>query len=236
MLHLALLFATTVVDAQAPPPGGQAFPVRWEAKVAPPGRAGLDAQMKQRPRGMEPDDALDNVDDKGENHPIRTCDDYEKAKKEGWAPANNAQGATESWFIGTCDVVKLLLKAKPSRVSYVGDLKMDRTALDLLPPSIADMPDDDARLERAAKAGLSLRQYLPKLKILAGDPGHLRISEVESMYDIEIVGYGDFNGDGFEDVLLSRGSYATHGSMHVYDTVILTRTKPTGLLSIIAAK
>jgi hypothetical protein len=234
MLPLALLFV--IAAAQAPAAGGQAYAVRWEARVAPPGRAGLEAQLKQPPRGMDPADELDDVDEKGENHPIRTCDEYEKAKKDGWAPANNAQGAIESWFIGTCDVVQLLLKAKPSRVSYVGDLKMDRTALDVLPPSIADMPDDSARLERAEKAGLSLRQYLPKLKILAAAPGHLRISEVESMYDIEILGYGDFNGDGFEDVLLSQGSYATHGSMHVYDTVILTRTQPTGLLSVIAAK
>jgi hypothetical protein len=211
-------------------------PVRWLPAIGPPDRAVLEAALKKPPIGLAPDDALDNHDKQGRNHPIRTCDAYAAALKAGWSAENNAQMMTEGFFIRGCDLVRLVLSAKPSRVSYLADLKLDASALAVLPPSIDDFNENSDAVTKAEKAGRSLKQFNPALKVADADPGKFAVQDETSRYVLEIVAYGDFDGDGVEDVLLFQGSYAVGGSMHAYSPVILTRTRPTGVLSTVVAK
>ncbi len=213
-----------------------AHPVRWLPVIGPPDRAALEAALKKPPIGLAADDALDNHDKQGRNHPIRTCDAYAAAIKAGWSAENNAQMMTEGFFIRGCDLVRLVLAAKPSRASYVADWKLDASALAVLPPSIDDFNENSDALKKAEDQGRSLKQFNPALKVADADPGKFAVQDENSRYVLEIVGYGDFDGDGIEDVLLFQGSYAVGGSMHAYSPVILTRTKPAGVLSTVVAK
>src|SRR5437868_5443192 len=113
MTSTLLLLAALLVPQAGP------HPVRWQPWVAPPGRAALEKAMKERPRRMEPDDALVDHDEKGGEHRITTCDQYAKAIKAGWSAENNAQIATQSFFIAGCDIPSMLLKARPSATSYL---------------------------------------------------------------------------------------------------------------------
>jgi hypothetical protein len=206
-------------------------PVRWMPWVGAPTRTALEAALKRPPSGLAADDALDNHDNRGDNHPVRTCEEYARAKKNHWTAENNAQIATESYFIKGCDLIRVLLAARPSRVSYVADLTLDASALDVLPPSIGGLNDEGDGMKSAIAKGWSLKQYDPALKVEKSGNGRLVIADEMSRYDLEIAGYGDFNGDGVEDVLMFQASYAVGGSMHIYEPVILTRTAPGKILS-----
>jgi hypothetical protein len=231
MIVVVLLLAALV-------PQSVPHPVRWLAWVAPPGRASLEKALKERPRRMEPDDALIDHDDKGRELRITTCAQYAKAIKEGWSAENNAQIATQSFFIAGCNVPAMLLKAKPSATSYLQDFRLDAAALDVLPPAIASLGDDSDGLEAAEKKGASLRQYAPDLKVVEKEThdDRLVLQDEESRYDLQIAGFGDLNADGIEDVLIFQASYALHGSMHIYEPVVLTRIKPGGPLAFVAVK
>lgn len=230
----ALAFAAG--SSPSPPPAQASLPVHWTATLGPPDRAALQAALGKPPLGLRADDALDNHDGKGVNHPIRSCDAYQRALKAGWSAENNAQMATEGFFIKGCDLPQLILAAKPSRVSYVGSLKLDAAALDVLPPSVEALNYDEDGMKAAEAKGQSVRQFDPALKVEKAEGLHLVVANDDSRYDLEIVGYGDFNGDGIEDLLLFQASYATQGTMHVYAPLILTRTRPSGVLHEIDVK
>jgi hypothetical protein len=231
MISVVLLLAALV-------PQSVPHPVRWLPWVAPPGRVSLEKALKERPRRMEPDDALVDHDDKGRERRITTCDQYAKAIKAGWSAENNAQIATESFFIAGCNIPAMLLKAKPSTTSYLENFHLDAAALDVLPPSVAGLGDDSDGLQAAEKKGASLKQYAPDLKVVEKEShdDRLVLQDEESRYDLQIAGFGDFNADGIEDMLIFQASYALHGSMHIYEPAILTRVKPGGPLGFVAAK
>ena len=219
----------------APPPAS--LPPHWSASLGAADRAALQAALTKPPKGLAAGDALDDHDEKGRNHPIRTCAQYARALKAGWSAEDNAQIATESFFIRGCTLVEIMLKATPSRVSYVADLRLDASPLDVLPPSIADLVmGDEEGQKKAEEQGKSLRQFDPTLKVVKAEPGQVAIENDDSRYELEIVGYGDFNGDGVEDVLLFQASYATQGTMHIYEPVVLTRTKPGAVLRLVEVK
>jgi hypothetical protein len=230
----ASLLLTAALFVPQPTP----HPVRWGSWVAPPGRAALEKALQDRPRRMEAHDALVDHDEKGREHRITTCDQYEKAKKGGWSAENNAQIATESFFIAGCDIPQMLLKAKPSATSYLDDFHLDASALDVLPAGIAGLADDSDALQAAEKKGASLKQYAPDLKVQVKEThdDRLVVQGEEARYDLEVAGFGDFNGDGIEDVLIFQASYAVGGSMHIYEPVILTRTKPGAPLRTVGAR
>jgi len=233
-LAVALLLTAGV---PAPPqPAPASLPVRWTATLGLPDRAALQAALAKPPLGLRADDALDNHDGKGVNHPIRTCDAYQRALKAGWSAENNAQIATEGFFIKGCALPQLILAAKPSRVSYVGTLTLGASALDVLPPSVEALNYDEDGMKAAETKGQSLRQFDSTLKVEKAEGLRLVVANEDARYDLEIVGYGDFNNDGIEDLLLFQASYATQGTMHVYAPLILTRSTPSGVLHEIEVK
>src|ERR1700693_2881669 len=179
MIPLLLILVTTAL--QSP----QALhPVRWTPAVGPPSRQALQAKLKRpvkRPRGQEIYEHTESQDE------IRTCADYARAKKNGWSDsANTYERSTESFFKDQCDVLLLVLKAKPSRVSYVTDFKLDEAALDMLPPSLSSaMSNEELRaVDKAERRGVSWKQFTRGLKLVKTgadwmaleEPGEARIS------------------------------------------------------------
>jgi hypothetical protein len=229
MIPLLLILVTTAL--QSP----QALhPVRWTTAVGPPSRQALQAKLKRpvkRPRGQE---IYEHTESQGE---IRTCADYARAKKNGWSDsANTYERSTESFFKDQCDVLLLVLTAKPSRISYVTDFKFDETALDMLPPSLSWIlsGDEEAAAGKAERRGLSWRKFKPGVKVLKKDADWISVEEPGSArISLELKAFGDFNGDGIEDVLLFKSTSAINATYRYYEPVILTRTADGRLLKVL---
>jgi hypothetical protein len=165
---------------------------------------------------------------------IRTCSDYARAKKDGWSDsANTYERSTESFFKDQCDVLLLVLKAKPSRASYVTDFKLDEDALDLLPLSLSSIlsNDEERAADKTERRGLSWKKFKPGLKLVKKGANWMAVEEPgEARISLEIKAFGDFNGDGIEDVLLFKSTSAINATFRYYEPVILTRTADGRLL------
>lgn len=130
-------------------------------------------------------------------------------------------------------MVTLVLAAKPSRLSYVEGFRLDGLALDALPSSLswAVAPEDEDAVEEAERQGLSWRRYKPELRVLNASQDALAVDEDGARIALETKAFGDFDGDGVEDVLLFKSSRAVdEGTMRHYTPVLLTRTTAGGPL------
>jgi hypothetical protein len=137
-------------------------------------------------------------------------------------------------------------RAKPSRVSYVKAFRLNDAALDRLPPTMTSgLIDDDDDQDAARKAelnGLSWRKFIPGLKIQKKYANGIEVMEPAlddegkpdpdhgAEVDLEIKAFGDFNGDGIEDVLLWTTDQAVRGTLYWFQPVALTRLTPGGPL------
>jgi hypothetical protein len=189
-------------------------PVRWNRAVGPPSRQALRAKLLKPPASEpRPDE-------------IQSCADYLRALKEG---RDGAQSADESFVAAECDPILLVLAAEPSRVSYVQGFKLDESALGLLPASVSFIADEDK--DKVERKGLSWKRYHPKMKLLRKAFNEITVAEDdENGVNLRIMAFGDFNGDGVEDVLLSKENFEIEGHGRSYSAVILTRLSPGGRL------
>src|ERR1700675_79814 len=132
MMSLLLVLAATLQAPEAQ------HPVRWTRAVGPPSRQALQAKLK-RPVKLSQEDKIQ--EHTGQHRQIRTCVDYARAQKNGWRnDANTYEMGVAASFKEECDLPQLILAAKPSRVSYVKNFKLNESALDLLPPSLSVTP------------------------------------------------------------------------------------------------
>jgi hypothetical protein len=185
----------------------------------------------KRPRGQ---DIYEHSEGQRE---IRTCADYARAKKNGWSEsANTYERSTDSFFKDQCDVLLLVLKAKPSRVSYVTGFKLDKAALDVLPPSLSSaMSNEELQaVDEAERRGLSWKQFARGLKLVKTGADWMSLEEAgETRISLELKAFGDFNGDGIEDVLLFESTSAINATYRYYEPVILTRAADGRLLKVL---
>lgn len=227
MITLLLILAGAAL--QAPP---ARHPVSWTRAVGPRPRQALEAKFKgpvELPRGQQ------IAEHKRE---IRTCVGYARAKKRGWEARNGRELATASFFKDQCYTAALVLAAKPSRVSYVNNFKLDESALDLLPPSMTFAPIGEVEdaADQAERQGLSWKKFRPHLKIREKSVNGITVLEPgenpreDVLINLEIKGFGDFNGDGIEDVLLFKEGHPVEGTFYSYHLVILTRVAADGPL------
>lgn len=222
---IAALLILITAALQAPQPR---HPVQWTEAVGPNSRQELQARLKRPvklPRGQK----IYQHTDPGRE--IRTCADYRRAKKDGWSDsANTLERTTESFFKDQCDVPLLVLAARPSRVSYVRNFKLDQATLDLLPPSLSWMMGD-REVNDAERQGLSWKKFKPGLKVREKYKNGIGVEEPdEATINLEIKAFGDFNSDGIEDILLFKSTHIIGGTARNYYPVILTRTAAGGPL------
>jgi hypothetical protein len=212
-------------------------PVRWTRAVGPPSRQALKAKLQSPVKKPASQKIFEHG---GRKREIRTCADYERAKRNGWEDdANGYEHATESFFKDACDSLLLILAAKESRVSYVTGLRLNEASLDELPPSMSFAPIGEVE-EKAAEAerqGLSWKKFKPGLKILTKGANAVSVEEPgEARINLEIKAFGDFNGDGVEDVLLIKSDRAIGGTFFAMYPVILSRLNPHARLKVVEIK
>jgi hypothetical protein len=236
MVPLLFLIATaTLQTAQAQ------HPVRWTKAVGPPSREALRAKFNKRVKSFGGPKIYDH------KRQIRTCVDYQRALKNGWEWTGiDSEQFTWGIFEEECKTIALVLVAKPSGKSYVRNFKLNDAALDVLPPTLASDfnadADDPEAARKAEQKGISWRKFRPGLKIQQTFDNGITVMEQDideqgkpdpeqgaEVY-LEIRAFGDFNGDGIEDVLVWTTDHIVPGTLRGWRPVVLTRLSPGGPL------
>jgi hypothetical protein len=124
-----------------------------------------------------------------------------------------------------CLVLRALKGATPPRQSTLSQFRLDEKAVDILPPSLGVVvsKDDERRLKDAEAKGQSWKAFEPGVKAPVSNAGILRVEGDGWSTTLEIYARADFDGDGFEDVLLSVNGSLSEGSYSSARMVVLTR-------------
>jgi hypothetical protein len=165
---------------------------------------------------------------------VKDCDSLARAIAERrWAgPSVMVQS---SWLMH-CRALEMIGLAQPATVSNLRTFVFDEYAVDKLPAILLGAPGCDwqCRLLKADEKRIPISGF--ELDIVFVDVVSETELEIRTEYDevrIEIVGRGDFNGDGADDVLVTSsvsGVGSRWGSREVF---VLTRDTPTGTLQVV---
>ncbi|NMO21463.1 hypothetical protein HPC49_31245 [Pyxidicoccus fallax] len=132
-----------------------------------------------------------------------------------------------------CWTMKRLTTARPSRVSYVRNVLSTKAPGTVLPSAMAP-PTSYHDSAAPDGAGQSWAAFAPKLRFEPDPerPGEVRITGEYERGQLEPWAVGDFNGDGFEDIVIHR-TMSYGGSLVEISTFLLTRTRPDDVLTVL---
>jgi len=137
--------------------------------------------------------------------------------------------------LADCTVLEELRNAKPANRSFLAELKWDEHILQLLPPQLSITVSEEAgrRAEAAAERGQSWPKFDTTVKAEAAGSDQVGVRGNGFVQRLILWGRGDFNGDGFEDLLVQSLDTLTEGTYRNTRLFILTRKTAHGKLSLV---
>jgi hypothetical protein len=225
---IAVLFILSILTS---PALASEYPVRWTSEVELKDLKEIDALLnKPAIADFGKDDSL--TMELGGNQIEASnisCNEYFYLKYQGYEPLSNAdQGAEGSSLKIPCHTLQYLKKAQPSKISYLHDFKLSADPLKNLPLTLGHHLSSNEEVASARAKGLSWKEFEPNAEVEVKNPNNISIviqdSEGEfAGTDISLLAWGDFNGDGIEDILLSV-THFSGASGHDFSIAAITKT------------
>jgi hypothetical protein len=154
-----------------------------------------------------------------------TVAQYRKARAEGAGPWTTFDISMDGFFVNAGGVLRFLEKSKDAEKSAFKDNWMRQLSM-----SLTGWAGSDERLmhERDTAAGVSLADYArdKKIQFKESSAKHLEFETEYRLYEVDWEASGDYDGDGFEDRLISVGWYYKGGSGRGYETYLAKYPDP----------
>jgi hypothetical protein len=124
-----------------------------------------------------------------------------------------------------CQAAALLVRAKPSKTSFLHGFVLDERAPNRLPAALAFTvsPEDDQRVSQASAQGKPWGAVEDVRLLEQASAAEARFGANASEQNLIILGLGDVNRDGFEDLLLLSRGRLTEGSLKSTRLLLLTQ-------------
>jgi hypothetical protein len=168
------------------------------------------------------------------------CRRWRGLRNKGYAPKSALGKQIDAGALVRCGALEFLAKARSSRRSHVRNLLAGAGpgALPAIVASAASPLAEQAR-DRAVARGASLAEFLPSARTIPSElPGRLSIAEPssESSVILNAEAWGDVNGDGIEDLVLSVLNTADDATYYGMRLVQVTRLSPSSPLAVLAVQ
>lgn len=234
LCHILLSASLCMVGCtvSSPQPNPVTYPVRCTAEVNWPKGMSLE-QLKDLPveELHHPEIGIDGVvlmkGDETNSVRVRTWRefDYYYCAQEGYMPCDMTDLRMLQLFIQRRGFVPFLEQAQPSKASYVHDLPMDRRLLNILPIELGPLASDEEEklAQKATAEGKTWLEFYPKTRIRKRTKTMLHLQASGFDVWLRVMAYGDYNGDGVEDLLLCVRHHATRGTVGYSFLAVLTR-------------
>ena len=157
---------------------------------------------------------------------VVTWREFRRLSKAGYEPAANIDLGMAGWFIYERGIIPFWEHAIPAKQSYVRSLPMNRRLLQWLPLDLGPQisKDDVEAVAQASKAGKSWLEFYPDTKVIRQTSDSIELSVDGFMVRITVLAYGDFDHDGYDDVLMCVDHLAIGGTLNYSFNSMLTRT------------
>ncbi|MDD4889449.1 MAG: hypothetical protein PHU85_05925 [Phycisphaerae bacterium] len=183
-------------------------------------------------------DKLTMTAGRGREMIVRTLREYLTCRQQGFVGKTAADSVLESVAKIQLYPLLYLRRAWPSQVSFVSDFNITADPLAELPVTLAPAisADQQKQIARLAATGGTWKKLLPRTRVQADGKFAVRISDRDYDLRLTTLAWGDFNRDGFEDVLLSAACSARQGGGHSCCFVVLTRTAKGAPLTVLEVR
>jgi hypothetical protein len=158
---------------------------------------------------------------------VTTCREYLDYSTRG-ASIGYTTLATlaETQWTSTCLMLKLLKQGKRSEHSYIENVTLD----DLNHMSSDILWSDDPNWQKPPPTSIAALVASGEVHVLVSEPRFIKLEYGYYTEWFREVARGDFNGDGWRDILISTYGGPTDGSHRASGLVAVSRTKATGLV------
>jgi hypothetical protein len=216
--------------------GAQSFPVCCTEAIPATNRINLE-QLKDVPvPEIVQFGGLKYVNDAGKEVIITTWRDFVRYRQAGYRDADNSVNVMSGWFWRTRGHIPFLETAIPARQSFVRGLRPGRDLVRLLPLDIAPMLGEESNeAADSIKQHKSWLEIYPQTRITEKTGTDLSLRMGQDELSLTILAYGDFNHDGFDDMLVCYSQRVTDGTFYYSGLAVLTRTNASDCLRALPA-
>jgi hypothetical protein len=216
--------------------GVQSFPAICTEAISATNRINLE-QLKDVPvPEIVQFGGLKYVNDAGKEVIITTWRDFVRYRQAGYRDADNSVNVMSGWFWRTRGQIPFLETAIPARQSFVRGLRPGGDLVRLLPLDIAPMPGEESNAAAdAIKQHKSWLEIYPQTRITEKTGTDLSLRMGQDELSLTILAYGDFNHDGFDDMLVCYSQRVTDGTFYYSGLAVLTRTNASDCLRALPA-
>ncbi len=200
--------------------------VTWSRELAGPARADLERALD-----LPFEDAWDtHLSKTGERRRVTSCR-AALALPRGFTPDDQSD---PQWYAFVtmrvrCRVIEQLGKATPARADHLGKFTLDNARLAELPAilhPLAGPGDAVARLQKASSDGVSWKKWDGSVRTARGHGERVSVVGKDVDCFLQVLGRGDLNGDGVEDLVLLRSGGGRQGTWNSIAAFVLTRRGP----------
>jgi hypothetical protein len=179
---------------------------------------------------------LKYVNDAGKSVSISTWREFVRYRKAGFYDADNSMNVMSGWFWQTRGQIPFLEKAIPARQSFIRGLRPGMDLVRLLPLDIAPMLGEESNeVADAIKEHKSWLEFYPQTSVTEQTNTDLSLRIGRYEMSLTILAYGDFNHDGFDDMLVCYYQRVTDGTFYYSGLTVLTRTNASDCLHTLPA-
>ena len=166
---------------------------------------------------------------------VTNCSTYFKLRPQGFEPMSQPDLAAMKLEGASCEAIRALRSVRPASKGDTKSVVRDSSALSLLPPDLGpeEMPAERQRRESATRQGLARAAVDPRATVTSLDSTSIRVQSDAWRTDVVILGRGDFDGDGSDDLLLQPVSSAREGSWREVRLRLLSRQNGSPVLRVI---
>lgn len=157
---------------------------------------------------------------------IKNCMEFFSAAENHLQPVNEKDALPYMELGMMCQAVQTIIMGKDAKRSYIGPFKMDKTIVDTFPPQLANIISTEERKRILNdKKVTSLGKAVKIESIQIENDKKATIKEHGGSQEIELLGQGDFNGDGIADLLVLVRDSVDEGTFGSVELFALTKRR-----------